>query len=156
MNVTLRTALMLTVSAILSSASFSVLAVSEIASARVEIVPAINISEENEIDFGRISNVDGTCIMSAGGSLNGSAGMECTGSQTPGEFLVSGLSGAVLSISVTQGSIDGVTFNPTLPNGSSITLIGGSQRVTILGSIQLADAIEGNKNITYTFTANYQ
>lgn len=132
------------------------LAASELASARVSIVPAINISEETEIDFGQLSNIDGTCFMSSDGTLSGTTGMDCVGSQAPGVFSISGLSGAVINISVSQGSIDGVTFDPVIDGELSRTLEGGSTTVTILGSLTLNNALDGDKNITYTFTANYE
>lgn len=133
-----------------------VMAASELASARVSIVPAININEEAEIDFGQLSNIDGTCYMSSGGTLSGTTGMDCVGSQAPGVFSISGLIGAVINISVTQGSIDGVTFDPVIDGELSRTLANGSTTVTILGSLTLNNALDGDKNISYTFTANYE
>lgn len=133
-----------------------VIAASELASARVSIVPAINISEDAEIDFGQLSNIDGTCYMSNDGSLSGTTGMDCVGNQAPGVFSISGLNGAVINISVSQGSIDGVTFNPVIDGELSRTLEGGSTTVTILGSLTLNNALDGEKNISYTFTANYE
>ncbi len=134
----------------------SVLAASEIGNARVQIVPAININQESEIDFGQLSNVDGTCIMSSGGSLSGTAGMDCAGDQVPGVFSISGANGAVISLSVTQGSTDGVVFNPVIDGSISRTLANGLTTVTILGSLILNNAIDGDKNISYTLTANYE
>lgn len=133
-----------------------VLAATELASAHVEIVPAIDISEQNQIDFGTLSNIDGICTMSAGGTLSGSAGMDCSGAQTPGLFTISGLDGATVNISVSQGNSGGITFIPTLLGGGNRSLDGGSINVTVLGSLELNNASEGEKDISYTLTANYE
>lgn len=125
--------------------------------ANVEIVSAIAISEDTQIDFGQIINNDGTCTMTTGGALSGTAGMGCTGTETPASFTVSGTSGAVVDISLTAGaSVDGVTYNPVLDGVATRTLSGGSATVAVIGNIVLASATDGVKDIAYTFTANYQ
>ncbi len=136
--------------------SSAVMAANEIATARVQIVPAINITEQTEIDFGTLSNIDGTCTMSSGGSLSGTAGMECAGDEVPGQFNISGLDGAVISLSVTQGFSQGVTFQPVIDGSNSRTLEGGVTTVVILGSLTLNNAQDGEQNISYTLTANYE
>jgi len=123
----------------------------------VEIVSAITITEVEQIDFGQIINLDGTCTMSSGGSLSGTVGMGCTGSETPGSFDITGTSGAVVDVSVTAGAtIDGVTYNPNIDGALSRTLTGGSATINVIGNIQLNSASDGVKDIAYTFTANYQ
>lgn len=125
--------------------------------ANVEIVSAITITEVAQIDFGQIINFDGTCTMASGGSLNGSVGMGCTGTETPGTFDITGTSGAVVDVSVTAGAtIDGVTYSPNIDGSSSRTLSGGTATVNVIGNIQLINATDGVKDIAYTFTTNYQ
>jgi hypothetical protein len=66
---------------ILSIAGVSALAASSIAfaadqagNANVEIVSAITISEDTQVDFGQIINANGTGSMASGGSLSGTTG----------------------------------------------------------------------------------
>lgn len=139
-----------------TSISSTTFAANEIGNARVKIVPAIQIDEETEVDFGLLSNIDGTCFMAADGSLSGSAGMDCIGNETPGVFSIRGASGAVINISATQGTIGGVTFNPVIAGNINRTLNDGSTTVTILGNLVLNGATEGTKVITYTLVANYE
>ena len=138
----------------LSGAAF---AADQAGNANVEIVSAITISEDVQIDFGQIINSDGTCTMASGGALSGTAGMGCTGTETPATFTVNGTSGSVVDISLTAGAaVDGVTYNPVLVGAASRTLTGGAATVNVIGNIVLASATDGVKDIAYTFTANYQ
>ena len=125
--------------------------------ANVEIVTAIAISEDTQIDFGLLTNEDGTCTMASGGALTGSAGQSCTGSATPGSFTVTGTAGKVVDLTLTAGAaVDGVTYNPVVDGSSAPTLTAGSATVAVIGNLVLASATDGDKNIAYTFTANYQ
>ena len=125
--------------------------------ANVEIVTAIAISEDTQIDFGLLTNEDGTCTMASGGALTGSAGQSCTGSATPGSFTVTGTAGKVVDLTLTAGAaVDGVTYNPVVDGSSAPTLTAGSATVAVIGNLVLASATDGDKDIAYTFTANYQ
>ncbi len=125
--------------------------------ANVEIVSAITITEDTQIDFGQIINLDGTCTMSSGGSLSGTAGMGCTGTETPATFTITGTSGAVVNLAVANGAtVDGVSYFPVIDGPTSRTLSGGSVSVDVVGNISLSGASDGVKDIAYTFTANYQ
>lgn len=139
------------------SVAGAVNAADQAGNANVEIVSAILITEDVQIDFGQIINTDGTCNMSPGGLLSGTAGMGCTGSETAGTFTINGTSASVVDVSVTQGApVDGVTYSPTIDGAASRTLAGGTTSVDVIGSIVLASATDGVKDIAYTFTANYQ
>lgn len=143
------------------SFSGAALAATVTGNANVNIIPALSITETTEIDFGNIAAVDGTCTMDATGVLTGSgpnaADLNCTGSQTPATFTISGEDGEVVDVSVTAGAaVGGVTFNPVIDGSTSPTLALGVAAVTVRGSIDLASATVGDKNIAYTFTANYQ
>ncbi len=125
--------------------------------ARVNIVTAVNISEVSVIDFGVVENADGTCTMDASGALSGSDGQTCDGSATPGEFLISGEIGQNIVVSTTSTiTVDGVSFAPTIEGSNVRTLDDGTTTVKIIGEITLGGASEGNKNIDYIITANYQ
>ncbi len=139
------------------TASGVALAADQAGNANVEIVSAIIITETTQIDFGQIINLDGTCTMASGGSLSGTAGMACTGTETPAVFNIAGTSGSVVDVSVTAGSsVDGVTYTPVIDGAATRTLTGGTANVSVVGAIQLVSATDGVKDIAYTFTANYQ
>lgn len=139
------------------AASSLVMAADQAGNANVEIVSAITISEDTQIDFGQVINTDGTCNMASGGSLSGTAGMGCTGTETPAAFTINGTTGSVVDINVTAGAaVDGVTYNPVVDGILTRTLTGGTVSVNVIGNIVLSSASDGVKDIAYTFTANYQ
>lgn len=139
------------------AASSLVMAAEQAGNANVEIVSAITISEDTQIDFGQVINTDGTCNMASGGSLSGTAGMGCTGTETPAAFTINGTTGSVVDINVTAGAaVDGVTYNPVVDGILTRTLTGGTVSVNVIGNIVLSSASDGVKDIAYTFTANYQ
>ena len=152
----LKIAFLTIVLSLLLPLSSPLFAASELGNARVLLLPAIDISEESEVDFGQLSNVDGTCAMALDGSLSGSPGMDCVGNETPGVFAIRGADGAVLNISVSQGILGGITFNPVIAGNSQRTLENGSTTVTILGNLILSGAAEGTSIISYTLVANYE
>ena len=125
--------------------------------ANVEIVSALSITEETELDFGQVVNVDGSCTMSSGGTLSGTAGMGCTGTETPGVMRVDGTVNAYVDASVTAGpSVDGVSFFPKIDGKTNRILSKGDAHFPIIGQIKLENATDGEKEIPYVFTANYQ
>lgn len=147
------------IAASVAALSFSGLvnAADQAGNANVEIVSAILISEDTQIDFGQIINLDGTCNMASGGALSGTTGMGCTGTETAGSFTISGTSGAVVDVSVSPGVVvDGVAYNPAIDGILTRTLTGGQATVEVIGNIVLSSATDGVKDIAYTFTANYQ
>ena len=131
-------------------------AASTLAFAKVNLVPAINIEQTAEIDFGTLHNVDGVCHMGNGGSLSGTSGMDCAGTETPGEFTVTGQDGASIVVSVTPGTANGITFTPALNGSPTRTLESGTAQIVVLGALHLNGASDGLNTISYTVTANYE
>ncbi len=127
------------------------------ANARVSIVKAIDIGVVNELDFGSISQLNGTCSMGSSGILSGSDGQDCSGSSTPGVFQIAGANGQSIIMNVTSGAaVDGINFTPRIDGSDNRTLVDGTANVEIIGDLTLSDATLGDKNISYTVTANYQ
>ena len=135
---------------------FSGWSVEKSGTAKVELLSALTVEEEEEVDFGRLINENGTCTMLSGGVLDGPANMGCTGQETPGQFTVSGRDGAHIEIHVNRGpTIDGVTFVPVVDGSSVRVLRRGDVDVFVVGRLELANATDGEKELSYTFTANY-
>ena len=125
--------------------------------ANVQIREVLELTQKNELNFGTIEARDGTCTMAADGSLTGSGGQNCTGQSQPAEFVIIGTSGQVVQLAVEQEeTVDGVTFSPAL-NGTTTRSLGEEgSTVNVVGTLTLSSAIPGDKNISYTVTANYQ
>ena len=147
--------LLATVIAIASPILFSAVANAEstTGNADVIILETITFNELAHVDFGSITNADGTCTMAAGGGLSG----QCSGTGSEGDFTVSGTAGQVVDVSVGSGSTSGgVTFNPVLTSAAAPTLTAGSTSVSVAGNLVLLSATAGAKALTYTLTVNYQ
>lgn len=151
----LRTQFKLLLSASVLAGSATTVAEPTIATAKVEILPALDVRQETAIDFGQIRNASGTCTMSASGTLSGTDGLECTGTETPGSFVVTGSANSVIDVSVTGGSEDGISFVPRIEGSNQRALTNGVAKIVILGSLELEQTSPGTKQISYTFTANY-
>ena len=142
---------------IFSFQSPATFAAEQTGTANVEIVSALSITEETEVDFGQVVNVDGTCTMGSGGILSGSAGMGCTGRETRGIIRVDGTVNAYVDASVSAGpSVDGVSFTPRIDGKKTRILSKGDAHFPVIGDIILNGATDGEKDIPYIFTANYQ
>lgn len=126
-----------------------------VATAKVVILPALDVRQETAIDFGQIRNASGTCTMNANGRLSGTNGLECTGTETPGSFVVTGSADSMIDVSVTGGSQDGIYFAPRIEGSQQRALTNGVAKVIVLGSLELEQTSPGTKQISYTFTANY-
>jgi len=147
------------IAAVLAAALGSIPAFSaeQSGTANVEIVSAVSITEETEVDFGTVVNVNGRCTMASGGALSGTTGMACTGNETPGVFRVDGTVNAYVQASVSPGpSVDGVSFIPKIDGQTIRILSKGDAHFPVIGEIVLDDATDGDKDIPYVFTAHYQ
>lgn len=145
------------ISAFLLLISSAALAVDHSSYATVEIVENLSMSQSQALNFGSIENIDGICIMASGGTLSGQDGQNCSGSSSPGEFIISGSvdQSIIITVDASAGE-DGVVFTPEIDGSSIRTLDGGSTTVKIIGQLSLNTATLGAKNIEYTITANYQ
>jgi hypothetical protein len=128
--------------------------------AQAILLTTITFVEDQVVDFKTIPNGTGTCSMNLAGVLSG----HCAGSPdgTPGQFTVTGTSGQLVNIAVSNGSTDaGVTFNPKLNNvgatASTATLDGsGNAVIPVIGDLVLASAAGGARALTYTLSVSYQ
>lgn len=125
----------------------------------VHIVETISIVEDQQINFGTLLNESGTCTMTVTGFTFGDI-FSCAGTEDVGIFTVSGSSGTTINVSASSGTANDITFNPTLPNGNTLSLTGAgpgsSGQVIVAGSIIVGTgASNGVTQIPYTLTADY-
>lgn len=131
--------------------------------AAVNLLLGLTLTEDQEVDFGTISGAtSGSCTMSTAGNLSGTP-LGCTGTGTPGQFTVSGLRFFQVTVTVSPGSSDGITFTPDF--GGPTSLSGflpasfgffGSATLNVGGTINWTGTLSpGPKVIPFTFTADY-
>lgn len=132
--------------------------------ASVNLLFGLTLTEDRELDFGTLSGgTAANCNIDNASNLSGSA-TGCTGTGTTGQFTVRGIRFFQVTVSVTPGSQDGITFTPSFANGAT-SLSGflpnaggifGEASLTIIGGLSWAGPVSGGaKQIPYTFTADY-
>jgi len=148
---------LLTIATVSLSFSAWVGAVSVSASANVELVDPLVITETSSLTFGNITNLNGSCVMQDDGVLLASGGQTCSGSQVPAQFNISGNDGSLVDIVVQANHTEpGLTFIPKLVGSESKSLTGGSTSVQVVGTLNISNASDGNYYIPYIVTVNYQ
>ncbi len=125
----------------------------------INVVDTISIVELQQVNFGVLLNQSGVCNMTATGDTSGTI-ISCSGNETEGLFNITGTTGSTISLTVSPGSANDITFAPSLPGGNSIVLTGtgasSSAQVVVAGSITVGvAAVNGVTQIPYTLTADY-
>ncbi len=138
------------------------------ASAEVDILAAVTVTQTAGLDFGIIAAaaVPGTVtIAAADGATNCSAGLACAGAPQRGAFAVTGANGLTITVTVDgsttldDGAGPGAAMNLVL-NASTATVVGAGATavpfhvggVLTVGAAQAAGAYTG----TYNVSADYQ
>jgi len=117
----------------------------------------IIITAQNVLDFGTISDDDGTCTMDSSGLLSGTGSIICFGSGIPGSFSIAGQRNSWVTVSLIPGSsVDGVTFTPQLVENASLRIKSRNITATVVGTLTLNNALKGQKNLYYTLSINYE
>lgn len=117
----------------------------------------LTITEQLALDFGRVTNLDGTCSMSSTGTLTGSGAQDCFGTETPASFQIQGETNASFFISLVGSTTNGVTLSPIVEGGSSQILDGsGDLDITVYADLDFSSAsADGPVALTYTLTVSY-
>ena len=137
------------------------------ATATAEIVEAITITEDAQLDFATIvpAAAASTVSVSTAGARVCGAGLTCSGTAAAGAFTAEGSDGYAVDISVDastsldDGAGGGAPMNVTgiAASASTATLTGGSASFTVGGTLnvganQVAGVYTGNSNVS----VNYQ
>lgn len=106
--------------------------------ASAEVTTPIIIAETTALNFGEISNEDGTsCVIDP--DLGGASGTGCTGgSPSAGSYSITTGSGTLeITVDVATPENNGVTFAPLWKNGGSDYAAGAPATVSTTGSLTL-------------------
>ena len=117
----------------------------------------LTIELRDALDFGTISNENGTCSMDNQGNLNGTGGQTCFGTGTRSKFWVRGDVGYSFFVIVSGSSSNGITFNPVLKGNASRTInSNGRRNVRIVGDLVLNNVTPGTFSPSYLLSVNYE
>lgn len=151
--------------AVAAMASTGAQAATQTANAEVDIIAAVQLAQNDVLDFGVVASsaTAGTVTLPTGS--NGrtcSAGLTCVGTALRGRFTVSGAtSGYVVAISVpTTTTLTSGSNNLSLaltPSMTSFTSAGTPQEFFVGGTLSVGvNQAAGNYTGTYTVSADYQ
>ncbi|ARN73518.1 DUF4402 domain-containing protein [Oceanicoccus sagamiensis] len=117
----------------------------------------LTIELRDALDFGVISNENGTCSMDNQGNLTGSGGQSCFGTGIRSKFWVWGDVGYSFFVLVSGSTSNGITFNPVIKGNASRTInTNGRRNVRIVGDLVLNNVTPGNFGISYLVSVNYE
>ncbi len=151
--------------AVAAMASTGAQAATQTATAKVDIIAAVQLAQNDALDFGVVASgaAAGTVdLLPTATTRTCSAGLTCVGTALRGRFTVSGAtSGYVVAISVptsTTLSSGANTMSLTLtPSMTSFTSAGTAQVFYVGGKLSVgASQAAGNYTGTYTVSADYQ
>lgn len=138
------------------------------ATATAQVVKPLLLSAKQNLDFGTIvvstTSVTGTVTMTTAGVVTCTTGLTCSGSPKPAIFNVQGSNNQVVKMYSAASTLTApggatLTFTPTLPSGSQLTLVNSGapgSDFNVGGSIAIAanqaDGIySGNINVTVDY-----
>ncbi len=117
----------------------------------------LTIELRDQLDYGMISNENGTCSMDNQGNLTGTGGQTCFGTGIRSKFWIWGDPGYSFFVMVSGSSSNGITFNPVIKGPTSRTINNNGRRnVRIVGDLVLNNAGTGNFGLTYLLSVNYE
>lgn len=151
--------------AVAAFASTNVQAATQTADARVVILPAVQLAQNQQLDFGVVasSSVAGTVVMPTASSTRScTGGVTCVGTAFRGQFTITGAeNGYVVGISVpasTTLAFGTITMPVTLTSSlTTFTSTGAAQQFFVGGTLTVgANQAAGTYTGTYNVSANYQ
>lgn len=140
-------------------------AATQTASAEVEIIAAVALTEDHSLDLGVVASSAsaGTVLLPTGSNTRTcSASLTCVGTAQRGQFTISGATaGYNIGITVpasTSLTGSGAPMNLTLvPSMTSFTSIGSPQVFYVGGTLSVgANQVAGSYTGTYNVSADYQ
>lgn len=134
------------------------------ANANAEIVAAISITEDTELNFGTIvpGAAASTVQLTPAGGVTCGAGLTCSGTTAAGAFTATGTAGYAVNIGVvasttlTSGA-NNMTLDSFAASAATATLTGGTASFTVGGTLHVgASQAPGVYTGTYDVSVNYQ
>jgi hypothetical protein len=121
------------------------------AEARAEVLAALELTVDGQLDFGRIIvDAAGTAALPASGTMTCSAGLLCLDAGTVPTFTVDGTDGRDVTVSFPGGTtvelnnggadpLDSMDVTGLAPSESTVTLTTGEDTFTVGGTLNVSD-----------------
>ena len=129
----------------------------------VDVIEALGVAETTELDFGAVSDNDGTITLGLGDTITADAnGIAAGGLPQSGVYTVSGKSGVTVTVVLTVGAMPpGLllsNFTTSEPDLALVTLTAGSAAITIGADLQvtaLAAGVGNDQVLGFTIGVTY-
>ncbi len=118
---------------------------------KVDVLEALAVAETTELDFGAVSDNDGTITLDLLNTISVDAnGIAAGGVPQSGVYTVSGASGNVVTVVLTVGAMPPglllLNFTTSEADLALVTLTGGNAAITIGADLQVTAAAAGVGN----------
>ncbi len=130
---------------------------------KVDVILALSVAETIELDFGTVSDNDGTITLDTSDTISSDTnGISAGGSIATGVYTISGQSGNIVTVVLTAGSMPAglamANFTTSEADLSAVTLVAGTAAITIGADLTVtaASAATGNDQaLNFTVAVTY-
>ncbi len=129
---------------------------------KVDVIQALAVAETTELDFGTVSDNDGTITLDLVDGITDPSGIHAGGTVASGVYTITGQSGNVVTVVLTAGAmpagLDMDNFTTSEADLALVTLTGGTLALTIGADLTVtaASAAVGNDQVlAFTIGVTY-
>ena len=130
---------------------------------RVEIIEALGVAETTELNFGKVSDNDGTITLDLADTISLDVnGISAGGPIASGVYTITGQSGNVVSVVLTAGAMPAglamATFTTSEADLGNVTLTGGTLALTIGADLTVtaaSAAVGADQLLNFTIGVTY-
>ncbi len=128
----------------------------------VDVIQALAVAETTELDFGTVSDNDGTITLDLLDGITDPSGISAGGTVASGVYTITGQSGNVVTVVLTVGAMPPglllANFTTSEADLANVTLTGGNAAITIGADLTItaATAAVGNDQVlNFTIGVTY-
>jgi hypothetical protein len=132
----------------------------------VDVVQALTVTEDTQLDFGAVADNDGVIILGTGDAITSDASGIASGTPASGDFTITGTPGVTVTVGITIGSpgtgltMSDVTTSPANVTTASQTLDGATGEFSfIMGATLTVDgdtaAVGDDQTLPFTISVTY-
>ena len=129
---------------------------------KVDVIQALAVAETTELDFGTVSDNDGTITLDLADGITDPSGIHAGGTVASGVYTITGQSGNVVTVVLTAGAmpagLDMDNFTTSEADLALVTLTGGTLALTIGADLTVtaASAVVGaDQVLAFTIGVTY-
>ncbi len=129
---------------------------------KVDVIQALAVAETTELDFGTVSDNDGTITLDLVDGITDPSGIHAGGTVASGVYTITGQSGNVVTVVLTAGAmpagLDMDNFTTSEADLALVTLTGGTLALTIGADLTVtaaSAAVGADQLLAFTIGVTY-